>query len=153
MRIQLQNFVTYDFVEFRPGPHLNMVIGPNGTGKSSIACAICLGLNFPPSVSTLRYRILSPTSFVTGSWPPGFELVCETNQEKGVHRNRVERPPREAEHSHQTRAYRGVQNHVVYHQRKQCGRERRQCNHCTTQYPSREPLVGDKDLCFTEFFD
>ena len=54
MRIQLQHFVTYDFVEFRPGPHLNMVIGPNGTGKSSIACAICLGLNFPPSVSTLR---------------------------------------------------------------------------------------------------
>ena len=51
MRIQLKNFVTYDFVEFRPGPHLNMVIGPNGTGKSSIACAICLGLNFPPSVS------------------------------------------------------------------------------------------------------
>ena len=51
VRIQLKNFVTYDFVEFRPGPHLNMVIGPNGTGKSSIACAICLGLNFPPSVS------------------------------------------------------------------------------------------------------
>ena len=54
VRIQLKNFVTYDFVEFRPGPHLNMVIGPNGTGKSSIACAICLGLNFPPSVSLLR---------------------------------------------------------------------------------------------------
>ena len=64
VRIKLENFVTYDFVEFRPGPHLNMVIGPNGTGKSSIACAICLGLNFPPSVSTLSYRILSQTSFV-----------------------------------------------------------------------------------------
>ncbi|KAF9780049.1 P-loop containing nucleoside triphosphate hydrolase protein [Thelephora terrestris] len=50
VRIQLKNFVTYDFVEFRPGPYLNMVIGPNGTGKSSIACAICLGLNFPPSL-------------------------------------------------------------------------------------------------------
>lgn len=54
VRIQLKNFVTYDFVEFRPGPYLNMVIGPNGTGKSSIACAICLGLNFPPSVSVVR---------------------------------------------------------------------------------------------------
>lgn len=54
MRIQLKNFVTYDFVEFHPGPHLNMVIGPNGTGKSSIACAICLGLNFPPSVSVFE---------------------------------------------------------------------------------------------------
>ncbi|KAG8218951.1 hypothetical protein J3R82DRAFT_4662 [Butyriboletus roseoflavus] len=37
VRIQLQNFVTYDWVEFRPGPYLNMILGPNGTGKSSIA--------------------------------------------------------------------------------------------------------------------
>ena len=51
VRIQLENFLTYDWVEFRPGPYLNMVFGPNGTGKSSIACAICLGLNFPPAVS------------------------------------------------------------------------------------------------------
>ncbi|TFK29037.1 chromosome structural maintenance protein smc5 [Coprinopsis marcescibilis] len=50
VRIQLRNFVTYDFVEFRPGPYLNMIIGPNGTGKSSIACAIALGLNFPPKI-------------------------------------------------------------------------------------------------------
>ncbi|KIK65311.1 hypothetical protein GYMLUDRAFT_38753 [Collybiopsis luxurians FD-317 M1] len=49
-RIQLRNFVTYDYVEFRPGPYLNMIIGPNGTGKSSIACAIALGLNFSPKV-------------------------------------------------------------------------------------------------------
>ncbi|KAF7312005.1 Purine nucleoside phosphorylase [Mycena indigotica] len=50
VRIKLHNFVTYDDVEFCPGPHLNMIFGPNGTGKSSIACAICLGLNWPPSV-------------------------------------------------------------------------------------------------------
>ncbi|KZT06482.1 P-loop containing nucleoside triphosphate hydrolase protein [Laetiporus sulphureus 93-53] len=50
VRVQLKNFVTYDFVEFKPGPYLNMIFGPNGTGKSTIACAICLGLNFPPSV-------------------------------------------------------------------------------------------------------
>jgi chromosome segregation ATPase len=50
VRVQLKKFVTYDFVEFRPGPYLNMILGPNGTGKSSIACALCLGLNFPPSV-------------------------------------------------------------------------------------------------------
>lgn len=52
VRIQLRNFVTYDYVEFSTGPYLNMILGPNGTGKSSIACAICLGLNFPPSVSS-----------------------------------------------------------------------------------------------------
>ncbi|EIW76265.1 P-loop containing nucleoside triphosphate hydrolase protein [Coniophora puteana RWD-64-598 SS2] len=49
VRIQLQNFLTYDWTEFRPGPYLNMILGPNGTGKSSIACAICLGLNWPAS--------------------------------------------------------------------------------------------------------
>lgn len=48
--MQLENFVTYDFVQFRPGPYLNMILGPNGTGKSSIACAIAIGLNWPPSV-------------------------------------------------------------------------------------------------------
>lgn len=27
-----------------PGPSLNMIIGPNGTGKSTFVCAIILGL-------------------------------------------------------------------------------------------------------------
>ncbi|KAI8823741.1 uncharacterized protein EV422DRAFT_368077 [Fimicolochytrium jonesii] len=44
VRIKLKNFITYDAVEFRPGPNLNMIIGPNGTGKSSLVCAIALGL-------------------------------------------------------------------------------------------------------------
>ena len=29
---------------------MNMILGPNGTGKSSIACALCVGLGFPVSV-------------------------------------------------------------------------------------------------------
>lgn len=32
-RIKLQNFMTYDDCEFFPGPGLNLVLGPNGTGK------------------------------------------------------------------------------------------------------------------------
>uniref|UniRef100_A0A8C5HFM4 Structural maintenance of chromosomes protein 5 n=1 Tax=Gouania willdenowi TaxID=441366 RepID=A0A8C5HFM4_GOUWI len=35
---------TYDFIVVHPGPNLNMIVGANGTGKSSIVCAICLGL-------------------------------------------------------------------------------------------------------------
>ncbi|KAK4056331.1 Structural maintenance of chromosomes protein 5 [Microbotryomycetes sp. JL221] len=50
VRIACQNFLTYDKVEFRPGPALNMIIGPNGTGKSTIACAIAIGLGFKPQV-------------------------------------------------------------------------------------------------------
>jgi chromosome segregation ATPase len=48
VRVKLANFVTYEKAEFFPGPNLNMVIGPNGTGKSSLVCAICLGLGWGP---------------------------------------------------------------------------------------------------------
>jgi structural maintenance of chromosomes protein 5 len=64
VRIQLHNFVTYDYVQFRPGPYLNMIFGPNGTGKSSIACAIALGLNFPPSVCITFHSDLDFTTYV-----------------------------------------------------------------------------------------
>jgi hypothetical protein len=53
-RIKLHNFMTYDHVEFRPGPHLNMILGPNGTGKSTIAAGIAIGLGFPPKVSPIH---------------------------------------------------------------------------------------------------
>lgn len=50
VRIRLWNFVTYEFVDCKPGPYLNMVIGPNGTGKSTIVCAIALGLGGKPEL-------------------------------------------------------------------------------------------------------
>lgn len=50
VRIKLRDFVTYSNAEFFPGPKLNMVIGPNGTGKSTLVCAICLGLGWGPQV-------------------------------------------------------------------------------------------------------
>ena len=54
VRVKLINFVTYTKVEFFPGPSLNMVIGPNGTGKSTLVCAICLGLGWGPQVQFTR---------------------------------------------------------------------------------------------------
>ncbi|KAJ2348067.1 Structural maintenance of chromosomes protein 5 [Coemansia sp. RSA 2671] len=50
MHISLSNFITYDRIDVTPGPHMNMIIGPNGTGKSSIVCAIALGLGENTSV-------------------------------------------------------------------------------------------------------
>ncbi|KAL2198707.1 hypothetical protein P885DRAFT_33038 [Corynascus similis CBS 632.67] len=50
VRVKVRNFVTYEEAEFFLGPNLNMVIGPNGTGKSSLVCAICLGLGYSSNV-------------------------------------------------------------------------------------------------------
>ncbi|KAJ2470037.1 Structural maintenance of chromosomes protein 5 [Coemansia sp. RSA 2322] len=50
MHMSLRNFITYDRIDVAPGPHMNMIIGPNGTGKSSIVCAIALGLGENTSV-------------------------------------------------------------------------------------------------------
>uniref|UniRef100_A0A6P7F6B6 Structural maintenance of chromosomes protein 5 n=1 Tax=Diabrotica virgifera virgifera TaxID=50390 RepID=A0A6P7F6B6_DIAVI len=49
-KIEVTNFVTYSHVEFYPGPNLNMIIGPNGTGKSTMVAAIILGLGGNPKV-------------------------------------------------------------------------------------------------------
>ena len=58
VRVKLTDFVTYTAVEFFPGPSLNMVIGPNGTGKSTLVCAICLGLGWGAQVS---HKFISPS--------------------------------------------------------------------------------------------
>ncbi|CAN8220491.1 unnamed protein product [Coccothraustes coccothraustes] len=49
VRILMKNFLTYTLCEVHPGPNLNVVVGANGTGKSSIVCAICLGLAGKPA--------------------------------------------------------------------------------------------------------
>lgn len=43
-QVTLENFTTYSYVQFKLSPSLNMIIGPNGTGKSTLVSAICLGL-------------------------------------------------------------------------------------------------------------
>ncbi|XP_023227302.1 structural maintenance of chromosomes protein 5-like isoform X1 [Centruroides sculpturatus] len=50
VRIKCENFLTYDSVELIPGPQLNLIIGPNGTGKSTLVCLICLGLGGKPNI-------------------------------------------------------------------------------------------------------
>jgi DNA repair exonuclease SbcCD ATPase subunit len=39
------NFLSYDDVEVEPGLALNLIIGANGAGKTSILDAVCIGLN------------------------------------------------------------------------------------------------------------
>ncbi|KAL4856314.1 Structural maintenance of chromosomes protein 5 [Chlorella vulgaris] len=44
LRVEMQNFMTYRRATIEPGPKLNLVLGPNGTGKSTLVCAICVCL-------------------------------------------------------------------------------------------------------------
>lgn len=41
---------TFGEVELYPGANLNLILGPNGTGKSTIVSAIVLGLGGHPKV-------------------------------------------------------------------------------------------------------
>jgi chromosome segregation ATPase len=44
----MKYFLTYDEAEVFPGPRLNVVLGPNGTGKSALTHAICLACGGSP---------------------------------------------------------------------------------------------------------
>ena len=42
--VKLTNFMTYTQVSLEAGEYLNLVLGPNGTGKSALVCGIIVGL-------------------------------------------------------------------------------------------------------------
>lgn len=48
VRVGMHNFLTYDDVDIYPGPRLNVVLGPNGTGKSAMTHAVCLACGGTP---------------------------------------------------------------------------------------------------------
>lgn len=50
VRIYLKNFVTFDEIELTPKNKLNLVVGANGSGKSTFVCAIVLGLGGKPNI-------------------------------------------------------------------------------------------------------
>lgn len=44
-KMVFHNFMTYAHAEFEPGPRLNVVMAPNGCGKSTIVAGLCLALS------------------------------------------------------------------------------------------------------------
>lgn len=81
MHISLRNFITYDCIDIKPGPYMNMVIGPNGTGKSSIVCAIALGLGENPSVMK---RAKDISEFVKHGHRKGSIEITVAGRESGM---------------------------------------------------------------------
>jgi predicted ATPase len=45
VRIKMVNFLTFDECEVFPGPKLNVILGPNGTGKVGINAILFLRVN------------------------------------------------------------------------------------------------------------
>lgn len=88
LKIVLVNFLTYNRCVIVPGPAMNMVVGANGTGKSSIVCAIALGLGFSPAVlgrtkdvgSFVKYGESTATVeiWLKIAKPPGFTRIRRT---------------------------------------------------------------------------
>lgn len=101
VRIKVTNFVTYTSAEFFPGPKLNMVIGPNGTGKSTLVCAICLGLGWGPQVrpvpledsSLLLYILLTRNLFIASRTCQGSGRIREAWLPRSDDRDRTRRSP------------------------------------------------------------
>uniref|UniRef100_A0A8R1DLC1 Structural maintenance of chromosomes protein 5 n=1 Tax=Caenorhabditis japonica TaxID=281687 RepID=A0A8R1DLC1_CAEJA len=48
LRVVFHNFLTYEHTSFLPTANLNMILGHNGSGKSSIICGICLACGGSP---------------------------------------------------------------------------------------------------------
>lgn len=50
VRVEMKNFLTFTHTVFKPGPRMNLVIGPNGTGKSTIVSAVCIVFGGKPTI-------------------------------------------------------------------------------------------------------
>ncbi|PRW39176.1 Structural maintenance of chromosomes 5 [Chlorella sorokiniana] len=88
MRVEVQNFMTYKHAVIEPGPKLNLVLGPNGTGKSSLVCAICVGL---AGRTNLLGRAEDVSSFVRkGSQSGWVEITLSSGDPMRPHKVRRE---------------------------------------------------------------
>lgn len=67
---------------FHPGPHLNVLIGPNGTGKSSMVAAIVLGMGGSTKVLSAKLKL---QEFIKNGKEAARIIVClykNTKKEK-----------------------------------------------------------------------
>ena len=91
VRIELTNWVTFDKTVIECEPGLNLIVGPNGTGKSSIVCAICLGLGGKPQSLGRGERAVDFIKYGRDSAQIQIELYNENGGNDRIHRTITKR--------------------------------------------------------------
>jgi hypothetical protein len=76
LRVGMLNFLTYEEGEVFPGPKLNIILGPNGTGKSTITHAICLACCGKPDTLGRTNQL---NQFVKHGTPDGADSFVEVD--------------------------------------------------------------------------
>eukprot|EP00178_Gracilaria_changii_P001411 TRINITY_DN1199_c0_g1_i1.p1 TRINITY_DN1199_c0_g1~~TRINITY_DN1199_c0_g1_i1.p1 ORF type:complete len:1090 (-),score=211.78 TRINITY_DN1199_c0_g1_i1:5713-8982(-) len=71
LRVEMKNFLTFSDTTMLPGPRMNLIIGPNGTGKSSVANAVCIVFGGHP-------RLLGRSTDLGGFVKHGTQEACVT---------------------------------------------------------------------------
>lgn len=79
IRLRVWNFTTYNYGVFHLSPSLNMIIGPNGTGKSTFVAAVCLVLG--GKIDLIR-RKSTDSMIKSGEKQSTIEIVLSAGEDK-----------------------------------------------------------------------
>lgn len=79
--VNAQNFITFTDTTVYPGEELNILIGPNGTGKSSMVAAIVIGMGGTTKVLSTAKMHLS--NYVKNGKERATITICLYKNEKG----------------------------------------------------------------------
>ncbi|CAP24184.1 Protein CBR-SMC-5 [Caenorhabditis briggsae] len=80
LRVVFHNFLTYEHTSFIPTASLNMILGHNGSGKSSIICGICLACGGSPKTLGRSEKI---TEYIRHGCQEGYVEVVIADNVKG----------------------------------------------------------------------
>ncbi|KAF1765987.1 hypothetical protein GCK72_005941 [Caenorhabditis remanei] len=80
LRVVFHNFLTYEHTCFVPTASLNMILGHNGSGKSSIICGICLACGGSPKSLGRSEKIIE---YIRHGCQEGYVEVTIADEKKG----------------------------------------------------------------------
>ncbi|EGT51085.1 CBN-SMC-5 protein [Caenorhabditis brenneri] len=80
LRMVFHNFLTYEHTCFIPTQNLNMILGHNGSGKSSIICGICLACGGSPKTLGRSEKI---SDYIRHGCQEGYVEIAIADENKG----------------------------------------------------------------------